>query len=149
MKDKPMKNNKMTQEHMLAIVEPTRDGEPTIDLAREVLDRGGRATVVVLVDRETVAHISAFAAAEEITFPDAKEIYVERLADFYTSRLGGEDAATIVVEGAAPSQFVFNAATRSAATSVAMPQRLANRRGWKTAVAKSNLPVVIAPAKAA
>lgn len=138
-----------TQEHILAIVEPTRDGEVTIDLAQDVVDRGGRATVVVLITQDTETHISAFAEAESLTFPDAKEIYIERIADFYTSRLGDADAATLVTDNPHPSQVVFNAASRSAATTVAMPQRLAARRSWKTAVARSRVPVLIAPAKAA
>jgi pyridoxine 5'-phosphate synthase PdxJ len=138
-----------TQEHILAIVEPTRDGEVTIDLAQDVVHRGGRATVVVLITQDTKTQISAFADAENLTFPDAKAIYVERIADFYTSRLGGTDAAAIVTDNPYPSQVVFNAATHSAATTVAMPQRLAARRSWKAAVARSSVPVLIAPAKAA
>ena len=145
MKEKEMK----TKEHMVAVVEPTRDGEATIDLAQEVVDRGGRATVVVLITKDTIRNISAFAHSEAMAYADAKEIYVERLADVYTSRLGEEDAATIVTDDAHPSQVVFNTATRSAATSVAMPQRLATRRGWKAAVARSIVPVLIAPPTAA
>jgi hypothetical protein len=145
-----MKETEMkTREHIVAVVEPTRDGESTIELAQEVVDRGGRATVVVLITKHTRENISAFAHSEAMTYADAEEIYLERLADFYTSRLGDEAAAAIVTDDAHPSQVVFNTASRSAATSVAMPQRLATRRGWKAAVARSIVPVLIAPPTAA
>lgn len=138
-----------TQEHIVAVVEPTRDGESTIDLAKQVVDRGGRATVVVLVTRDTVAHIAAFAEAEELTYPDAKEIYVERIADVYSSRFGNHEAATIVTSRPDASQVVFDTVASAAATTVAMPQRLATRRGWRASVSSSLVPVLIVPPTAA
>ena len=76
-----------TQEHIVAVVEPTLDGESTLDIAHQVVSRGGRATVVVVVTRKTMRDIQAFAESERLTVPDASEIYFERLAELYRYRL--------------------------------------------------------------
>ena len=134
-----------TQEHIVAVVEPTRDGEATLDIAQQVVRRGGRATVVVLVTRKTMNDIRAFADSESLTVPDASEIYFERLAETYTSRIGSPDTAAVVTESASSSRVVFETATSVRPTSIAMPQRLANRRGWRASIARSQVPVLIAP----
>ena len=145
-----MKETNMTsQEHMIAVVEPALDGESTIDFAKQVVDRGGRATVVVLQSRKTVAAVSAFADAENLSYPDAHEIYVERLTDNYSARFGGHQQIAFVTDGSDADRVVFDRAASDAATSVAMPQRLVNRRKWKASVSRSSIPVVIAPPKAA
>lgn len=138
-----------TKEHMIAVVEPTHDGESTIDYAREVVDRGGRATVLIVMTRNTTDDILAFAEAEDLRIPDAREIYVERLAQAYSSRFDGHQVATIVTDRPDPSRVTFDTADEIAATSVAMPQRLANQRRWRASVARSQVPVLIAPPKAA
>ena len=39
-----------SQEHIVAVVDSTHGEDSTLDLARQVVARGGRATVVVLVN---------------------------------------------------------------------------------------------------
>ena len=134
---------------MIAVVEPTLNDATTIDLAKQVVDRGGRATVVVLLSRETKAAVAEFAESENLTFPDAHEIYLERLAASYSAHFGDHKAATIITDRSDANRFVFDAAARRAATSVAVPQRLISRRNWKSSVARSQIPVLIAPARAA
>ncbi|MEA2011026.1 MAG: hypothetical protein U9N78_10010 [Actinomycetota bacterium] len=138
-----------TQEHIVAVVEPARDGEVTLDIAQEVIGRGGRATVVVLVTRKTMSDIGAFAESENLTIPDASEIYFERLAEMYASRIGSPDTSAVVTQSASSSRVVFETAASVRPTSIAMPQRFANRRGWRASVARSKVPVLIAPAIAA
>ena len=138
-----------TQEHIVAVVEPTRDGEATLDIAREVVMRGGRATVVLLVTRQTMSDIRDFAEAENLTFPDAREIFIERLAAMYSSRVGGPDTSAIVAQGDYSGRTVFTSATSARPTTIAMPQGLAKRRGWRVSVARSQVPVLIAPPTAA
>jgi hypothetical protein len=138
-----------SQEHLVAVVEPTLDGELPVDIARQAFDRGGRATVILLIGKETVANIAAFADAEDLTFPDGREIYLERIAELYSEIFNGKERVTIVADGPEANRVVFDRATRDAATSVVVPQRLVNRRNWKTSVTKSTIPVVVAPAKAA
>jgi len=137
------------REHMVAVVDPTVGEDSTLDLAQEVANRGGRVTVMVLASRNTVAGMSAFADSEDLPLPDAREIYLERLAAQYTERFGSHQAAATILTGSDASRFVFATAARTAATMIAMPQRLAARRGWRSSVAKSPVPVLIAPPRAA
>jgi len=145
-----MKEYKMTgQEHLIAVVEPTLDGEAPVEFAKEAFDRGGRATVFLLIGKETVNNIAAFADAEDLTFPDGREIYLERIAELYSEIFNGKGSLTIVADGPEANRIVFDRVAREAATSVVVPQRLANRRNWKASVSKANVPVVLTPPKAA
>ncbi|MDJ0953269.1 MAG: hypothetical protein QNJ81_06280 [Acidimicrobiia bacterium] len=136
-----------SQEHTVAVVEPTLDGELPVEYARQASDRGGVATVILLIGKETVANIDAFAKSEDLSFPDGREIYLERIADHYSEI--GNGRVTIVADGPNANKVVFDRATLQDATSVVVPQRLVNRRNWKSSVAKSPVPVVVAPPKAA
>lgn len=145
-----MKGKEMTsQQHVVAVVEPTLDGQTTIDLARQVVDSGGRATIVVLLTRETLNEIAGFAEAESMSFPDAREIYSARLAESYSDLFGGDTTKTIFTESLQANRMVFEIAATDGATSVAMPQRLVSKRSWKSSVVRSQVPVLIAPPAAA
>ncbi|HZJ48179.1 MAG TPA: hypothetical protein VFD97_03975 [Acidimicrobiia bacterium] len=150
MKETKMKETNMkTQEHIVAVVEPSRDGEATLEFATEVVGRGGRATVIVLVTHKTMRDIRDFAESENLTVPDASEIYFERLAGTYASRIGSRDTSAILTESASSGRMVFETAASAHPTTIVMPQRLANRRSWRASVARSLVPVVIAPPAAA
>ena len=139
----------MSQEHTIAVVEPALDGETTIQYAKEAVDRGGRASIIVLLGTDTTDGIAAFAEAENLTYPDGREIYVERLAHNYSEIFHGKERVTIVADGPDANRLVFDRVSRDGATAVVMPQRLVSRRKWKSSVAKSPVPVVITPTKAA
>ena len=81
-----------TQEHIVAFVEPTLDGESALEVAQETINSGGRVTVVVLVSRQTMSDVRDFAESEDLTVPDATAIYFDRLAATYSSRLGNDQA---------------------------------------------------------
>ncbi len=138
-----------SQEHTIAVVEPSLDGESTIRYAKQAADRGERASVVVLLGQETRANIAAFARAEDLTLPDGWEIYMERLAENFSALFNGKGNVTIVTDGPDADRVVFERASREAATSLVVPQRLVTRRRWKSSVAKSQIPVLVTPAKAA
>jgi hypothetical protein len=137
----------MNKEHTLAVLEPTLDGDITVNIAKETIARGGDATIIVLLGRETEASIAAFANAEDLTFADGREIYLNRLAAMYTELFG--DRVRFVADGRHADRHVFDEAIRGHATSVIVPQRLVGHRNWKTAVTKSQVPVLLAPPKAA
>ena len=138
-----------TQEHVVAFVEPTLDGESALKIAQETVKEGGRATVVVLVSRQTMTDVRAFAESENLTVPDATAIYFDRLASAYASRLGNEDASAVVTESVYSGRHLFDVAARANPTTIVMPQRLANRRGWRSFVGRSHVPVLITPSVAA
>jgi hypothetical protein len=138
-----------SNEHIVAVVEPTKDGEATLDIAHQVVDRGGKATVLILLTNATMNDVRAFAAAEDIGFGDALEIFRERLAETYAARVGVDPSSTIVANHLPMGRTVFDAATEASATIIALPQRLARARGWRGPLGRSRLPVVIAPPAAA
>jgi hypothetical protein len=74
---------------------------------------------------------------------------MERLAHNYSEIFHGKERVTIVTDGPEANRLVFDRASRDGATAVVMPQRLVSRRKWKSSVAKSPVPVVITPTKAA
>ena len=138
-----------TQEHVVAFVEPTLDGESALEVAQETVNEGGRATVVVLVSRQTMTDVRAFAESENLTVPDATAIYFDRLAATYSSKLGNEKASAVVTESAYSGRYLFDVATRVEPTTIVVPQRLASRRGWRSFVGRSEVPVLITPTPAA
>ena len=137
-----------TQEHIVAFVEPTLDGESALEVAQETINRGGRATVVVLVSRQTMSDVRDFAESEDLTVPDATAIYFDRLAATYSSRLGNENASAVVTESVYSGRYLFDVAAQAQPTTIVMPQRLANRRGWRSFVGRSEVPVLITPPRA-
>ena len=138
-----------TQEHVVAFVEPTLDGESALEVAQETINEGGRATVVVLVSRQTMTDVRAFADSENLTVPDATAIYFDRLAATYSSKLGNDKASAVVTESAYSGRYLFDVATRVEPTTIVVPQRLASRRGWRSFVGRSDVPVLITPSAAA
>ena len=134
------------QEHIVAVVEPDRDGETTLDIARDVVDRGGRATVVVIMTNKAMKGVRDFAASENLTVPDASEIYLDRLAEAYANRIGSPDRSAVMTVSPSSGRTLFEKATRMRFTTVAMPQKVANRRGWRGPVSRSQVPVLITPA---
>ncbi len=101
------------QEHIVAVVDSTHEEDSTLNLARQVVDRGGRATVVVLVNGTTTSDIRRFAEAENLTVPDARAIYLERLSRMYSSRVGGLNTSAIVAERDYSGRSVFASAEKA------------------------------------
>lgn len=134
-----------TQEHVVAFVEPTLDGESALEVAQRTISSGGRATVVVLVSRQTMTDVRAFAESEDLTVPDATAIYFDRLADTYSSLLGSENASAVVTESVYSGRHLLDVATQANPTTIVVPQRLASRRGWRSFVGRSDVPVLITP----
>lgn len=75
-------------EHLLAVVEPTDNGNATLDLAHDVVARGGQATVLMLITDRVVDDIRGFAAAEDLDYRVAEAHAIERLTSYCTGRVG-------------------------------------------------------------
>lgn len=130
--------------HIIAVVEPTPTGDATIDIAREVVDRGGRATVVMVVGKRARKDIQDFATAEELSYGDASVIALDRIGEDYAHRVGrGTEIVTAAdgVDGAA----LLAHAKATGATSVAVMPELAAHRRWRRPLAASDIPVIVAP----
>ena len=137
----------MNKEHTIAVFEPSLDDDSAVEIARETVASGGDATILVLVGPVTMENASAFSKSENLAPSDGRAIYFERLADNFSERSGAH--VKLISDGPRAQRFVFDAVAREHATSIVVPQRLARRRNWKSAVAKSRIPVLLAPPKAA
>ena len=138
-----------SQEHVIAVVEPLGGVDPSIEAASEVVGRGGRATVVLLLTKEVDENIRAFAAAEDLSFADAREIAIARMSDSYTQSLGAAATDTVTSEEATAAKAILDAARKTNASSVVVAQNVAERREWRREIRKSQVPILIAPLRAA
>ena len=137
-----------TREHLIALVEPTREGEAPLAMATDLVARGGKATVMLVVTDRARDEFRRFADSEHLGHGHAERMAVDRLTASYTSRVGG-DTDTIVADSTMSSNDLLGAATASGATSIAIPQHLATRPELHEIVSGSPVPVLIAPNRAA
>ena len=136
------------QEHIFAVVEPTEEGEATLDLARQVVARGGKATLAIILTRQATDDMRAFSESENLGFGQGSAIFTDRLSATYSSRVGGDTVTMIAAEDDAGRELL-HAAGRANATTIAIPQRLMVQRAWRIPLGRSTVPVVIAPRRAA
>jgi hypothetical protein len=137
-----------SQEHVIAVVEPSAAVDPSLDVASKVVGRGGRATVVLLMTKQVEDDIRAFAASEDLAYYDARDIAIENMKRRYAGLTGG-DTAAVVTQSTANGRVILDAATKAHATSVAVSQHIAAKRGWRRELRKSQVPVVVTPRRAA
>ena len=135
-----------TREHLLAVVEPTAEGQATLALANELVARGGKATVALVVTDGARESFRRYADAENLSEGHAEAVAVGRLMDVYRARVGGDDTGALVTESATSSGDLLGAAAGSGVTSIAVPQHLATTRDLRGLMSESLVPVVVAPA---
>lgn len=137
------------REHLLAVVEATPSGEAPLEVAHDIVARGGRATVVFLINAAMRRDIAAFAAAEDLAAGSAEAIAINRLSDAYARRIGGEETDVVVWHMTPSPRALIDAATASDATSIAVPQDIARHRHWRALLTDAPVPVVVTPLRAA
>ncbi len=130
-------------EHILTIVEPTTGGDATLDVARETVERGGTASVVmVITDRVR----RDFAESEEIALGEAEALALDQLRELCARRVGGSPTvATHFGDVAAGLRRYLTTET----TAIAVPDRLARSRWVRRLADRSGLRVTITPSRAA
>lgn len=135
----------MTRQLILAVVEPTPDGETTLNAARDHLTHGGDAALLLLLTKRVRDDIRAFAESEDLDLSQAEGIAERRLREKY-ARLLGVDVETIVAreEGARPNRLATTAETVGAAT-IAVPQGLLRGSGLRRLSDLSHRTVVVTP----
>jgi hypothetical protein len=138
-----------TREHLIALVEPTLEGETPLALATDLVARGGKATVMLVVTDRARDEFRRFADSENLGHGQAETIAVDRLTASYKSRVGGDDTDMIVADSTTSSNDLLGAATASGASSIVIPQHLATRPELHELVSESPVPVLIAPKRAA
>ena len=134
------------RDHLLAVVEPNLDGEVSLDVATDHVARGGTATVLVLVDDQARDDFRRFADSEDLHPHDGEAIALDRLVESYTARVGGDAADAIVADSAGSARELLDAAARTQATSMVIPQHVVARRKVRRLLADADVPVLVAPA---
>jgi hypothetical protein len=133
-------------EHLLAVLEPNETGEASLEIATDHVARGGKATLLIVLNQQVREDFRRFADAENRHVYNGEAVALDRLVNTYTSRVGGEDTEAIVTDSTNSARDLLHVAAESRATSIVIPQRLAARRGLRRLVTNSTVPVLIAPA---
>lgn len=133
------------REHLLTIVEPTKGGDATLDLAHNTVERGGDATVVMVITDRVRRDIDAYAASENLDRADAEGRALNQLDNYCRDRVGG--SADVVTRYSGPRTNVAELITPEI-TAIAVPEGLIGQRAIAKLVKRTGLPVVVTPARA-
>ena len=134
------------REHLLAVVEPNEAGEASLDHATDLVARGGKATVVLLVNEQVRDDVRQFSESEDLDPYTGHAMALDRLVEHYTSRVGGADTEAIVVDSANSARDLLDVAARSHVSSIAIPQQIVSRRPLRKLVSHAHVPVLVTPA---
>lgn len=134
------------REHLLTLVEPTTGGDATLDLAHSTVERGGDATVVMVITDRVQRDIDAYAASENLDRPDAEGRALTQLDNYCRSRVGG--STNVETRYSGPRTDVAELVTPEI-TAIAVPEGLMDQRAIGKLVKRTGLPVVVAPAATA
>lgn len=133
-------------DHIVAIVQPTSDQDTTVDIARDVVANGGRATIVMLITDRVRKDIREFAEGEGLSLGEAEAMAIDRMSDEYIATVGAGRTNVIVstmAGGLSPKHPAL-----AGATSIAVGQQALNRQSLQRLVSGATIPVVVAPAPA-
>ncbi|MDH3302135.1 MAG: hypothetical protein OES24_16680 [Acidimicrobiia bacterium] len=133
------------REHLLTLVEPTKGGDATLDLAHDTVERGGDATVVMVVTDRVRRDIDAYASSENLDRADAEGRALNQLDNYCRTRVGG--STNVVTRYSSPRTNVAELVTPEI-TAIAVPEGLIGQRAIGKLVKRTGLPVVVTPAQA-
>ena len=85
-------------EHLLAVLEPNETGEASLEIATCHVARGGKATLLIVLNQQVREDFRRFADAENRHVYNGEAVALDRLVNTYTSRVGGEDTEAIVAD---------------------------------------------------
>ncbi|MEE8600689.1 hypothetical protein [Euzebya tangerina] len=136
------------RDHILAVVDTMEDYESTLGLAKDAIDHGGRATVLVHLGDSDRAHIRQYAASEELALHEAETTYINATLDRVRAFIGADHAAASVTDQVPDGRAVIESAVASEATAITVPSRLVGRRSWRRAMARTPLNVIVTPVAA-
>ena len=138
------------REHLLTIVEPSPGGDSTLDLAHETVERGGTASVVMVITDRVQRDIRDFAQSENLHHKDAETLALDHYRASCTERVGGSPNVQVhfgdLVTGV--HNHVRNYLS-SETTGIAVPKRLASMRRVRRVAARAGIPIFVTPNQAA
>lgn len=133
------------REHLLAVVEPLEGEDATLALARDVIARGGRATVLMMMTDRIRRDIEDYADCESISLGEAEARIVDHLAADVERRSGGATAHAVF--GGRRGTIDVRGYLTADTTVIAVPERLS--RSARRLVSRAKVPVVLTPRQAA
>ena len=136
-----------TPEHVLTIVEPSGRGDATLDIAHDVVARGGRAKVVMVITDRVDTDIREYADSENLSRTEAEATAIDRLADYCAERIG-DDVPTIVERFGWLGVDIRRHITDDI-TSVALPEGFLNDKGVDRLARRIGRPVTVTPRRVA
>lgn len=136
-----MSNN----EHMVAIIDRMFDAEAGLQPARETIQRGGKATLVLLLTTEDRRRIAALADGARLSIGEAEEIYVNRIKDEYLEGIGDSRTRVIVRNRPSGARDLLATAQWMRATSMSLPTSLVGHRKWRSALTGTPMRVFVTP----
>lgn len=135
--------------HVLAVVDSMDDAQPTLSLAKDVVDHGGRATVLIHLGDTDRTHITDYASSEGLSLGEAEARYIDSTLSNVRDFVGHHGTNAVITDSVRDGAAVIQRALKSDATSVAVPSDLAGRRSWRRAMAQTPVQLIVAPRTAA
>ncbi|MGI8575275.1 MAG: universal stress protein [Egibacteraceae bacterium] len=136
-------------DHILVLLDASTLDESAVRSARELVNPGGRVTLLLTRSPSEPGPLGDFAASENLSVPDAAEIYVQRTVR--RLRAEGVVAEPVSVPGGRTAAGVVWNAQRRGVTLILLaaedrPRRKLFGRGLaQQLVAASPVPVLVAP----
>lgn len=129
-----------SNDHVVAVVEPTGGDHPELQVARDAIARGGRATLVLVITDRVRGDIRAFADSEGLHVHDAQPDALERIAASVESEMGDSARSMMVASG----DVISAVASADDATSIVVPKNLLGRDGLWDLASRTHVPITLA-----
>jgi hypothetical protein len=139
-------NQVANSEHLLTIVEPSPGGDSTLDLAHETVERGGTASILMVITDRVQHDIRDFAQSENLHERDAEALALDRYRAYCAERVGG--SPRVEVHFGNLRTGLHNHLTADT-TGIALPKHLGSARRIRRDAAKARIPIFITPDRAA
>ena len=134
-------------EHIIAIVQPTNREDTTVDIARDVVANGGRATVVMLITDRVRKDIREFAEGEGLSLGEAEAMAIDRMSDDYIEAVG--PGRTRVIVSTMSSGLSSQHPSLAGATTIAVGEQALSQPSLQRLVSGATIPVIVTPTRAA
>jgi|GEM_PF-3524358 len=133
-------------EHVLAVIDPTRERPADLDVARDAVAQGGRATVVVAASGGLRNGLDAIGRSEQFAGSLPGAAAMDRIVDGYRATVGaGTDVGVVDLDRRTVCRTVLRHAESAGVTMVTVPDHLLRTRRWSRAAERARVAVVRAP----
>lgn len=129
------------REHLLTIVEPTVGGDETLTLAHDTIERGGGASIVMMITDRVRRDIAEYAQSEGMSRLDAEGKALDQLSADCLGKVGGDATIMMTTSNVTDVERLVTDDT----TAIAVPERLMTDRSVRKLAKTTGLPVIVTP----